>query len=351
MIHYECPKCQTLLESPDRLAGGQDQCPACGQICIVPSQVKEEIREVTAGDPEWEWRTIVSANPERCRKCGRRKGETDPICRACGAGLNWLESLVLGTFFLLLTVGSFGAVIYADEATHRLIGGAIGLFWAFILLGLVHVSIDRFTATKRLPAGFIPLGKVGAVELWDDIVGHDSEKQRSEAVGELERRVDSLQTPVALAMIGAFGSDSWERVDAIERLEDQKLLARIAVRELDESAGMSVVWRLSDEKALSEVAVAGRHLGVCRAALTKVQDEASIYEVAQKAWYDEVRQDAVKNLHDGDMLASIVLEDDDPQLRSLAVPKLRDQAALEMIARTHPQAQVCRASIDRITEQ
>ncbi len=36
MVRYNCPSCDMRLESPDRLAGKQDVCPACGNPCTVP---------------------------------------------------------------------------------------------------------------------------------------------------------------------------------------------------------------------------------------------------------------------------------------------------------------------------
>ena len=36
MIRYKCRKCGATLESSSSLAGKEDKCPICGQVCIVP---------------------------------------------------------------------------------------------------------------------------------------------------------------------------------------------------------------------------------------------------------------------------------------------------------------------------
>ncbi len=36
MINYKCAKCGATLESPGSMAGQQDKCPICGQVCVVP---------------------------------------------------------------------------------------------------------------------------------------------------------------------------------------------------------------------------------------------------------------------------------------------------------------------------
>ena len=36
MIRYKCTKCAATLESPKSMAGKEDTCPLCGQVCIVP---------------------------------------------------------------------------------------------------------------------------------------------------------------------------------------------------------------------------------------------------------------------------------------------------------------------------
>ena len=38
MIQYNCQKCGGTLESPSSMAGQEDQCPLCGQVCTVPQK-------------------------------------------------------------------------------------------------------------------------------------------------------------------------------------------------------------------------------------------------------------------------------------------------------------------------
>ncbi|NBB95940.1 MAG: hypothetical protein GVY16_09405 [Planctomycetes bacterium] len=39
-IRYRCPRCNSVLESPESLAGRDDTCPVCGHICTVPPRKK-----------------------------------------------------------------------------------------------------------------------------------------------------------------------------------------------------------------------------------------------------------------------------------------------------------------------
>lgn len=37
MTRYKCLKCGSTLESPSSVAGQEDECPVCGQVCVVPT--------------------------------------------------------------------------------------------------------------------------------------------------------------------------------------------------------------------------------------------------------------------------------------------------------------------------
>lgn len=46
MIQYKCSHCGTKLESPPGMAGQEDRCPVCGQLCAVPQPKVQKEKEV-----------------------------------------------------------------------------------------------------------------------------------------------------------------------------------------------------------------------------------------------------------------------------------------------------------------
>ncbi|MCD4823995.1 MAG: hypothetical protein K8S55_05270 [Phycisphaerae bacterium] len=40
MIRYKCIKCGSTLESSSSMAGQEDKCPVCGQVCVVPKSIR-----------------------------------------------------------------------------------------------------------------------------------------------------------------------------------------------------------------------------------------------------------------------------------------------------------------------
>ncbi|MHC4982279.1 MAG: hypothetical protein ACYTF6_03810, partial [Planctomycetota bacterium] len=298
------------MESPSSVAGQIEKCPECGfqnrvptdgadeagaptltvrapgddgEIKTKPSsverspsdlakqrnQVQKHKQKRAVGDANWEWRTVLSADPLCCGRCGRRARNREPICTFCGYN-PWPAELAVAAIFLGLAMLGLASVIWVGNVFLRVVGGLVALFfggmfaYGFVLIG------KAFAAIRSLPPDFKPLEKPSDAELWDQIAKHSPADRRSKAVSKLESRIDSLETPVALGVVGAFSSNASVAMTAVGRLQDEGLLAGVVMRQPD--------------------------IGVCRAALARINKEAIVYEVAHNTKREELRRDALAKL-------------------------------------------------------
>jgi hypothetical protein len=153
------------------------------------------------------------------------------------------------------------------------------------------------------------------------------------------------------------GSDVPEiRAGAIVHLQDQALLARIAMKDEAFPVRRVAVDKLTDQVALGQVAVAGQEDGrleyVRSAAIAKLTDQvllaklaveghseafkrltdqSILAQIATTAKYQGQRVEAVMRLTDQDVLAKVAVKDEDIYVREAAVERLTDQTLLANI--------------------
>ena len=161
-----------------------------------------------------------------------------------------------------------------------------------------------------------------------------------------------LALSASITIICLSGCDTDYDQDAVERMTDQDLLAKIAME--DEKAGVrqAAVAKLTDQDLLAKIAMEAKdrivlrkaagevlmdpktelEVHVCLAAVAKLTDQDLLAKIALEAKdWSVLRLAAVEKLTDQALLAKIALEDE-KRVREAAVKVLIDQAALGKIA-------------------
>ena len=98
MINFRCPKCNDMLSVPESVAGEKENCP-CGNICIVPSNVKDV--------------SIICPNPN-CGFKGEGLDRTPGSNRSLG-----LVLVLVGAAILLMCTGNVVKNSLAEEEETR----------------------------------------------------------------------------------------------------------------------------------------------------------------------------------------------------------------------------------------
>jgi hypothetical protein len=135
-----------------------------------------------------------------------------------------------------------------------------------------------------------------------------------------------------LAAMARSGRTPQARLAALERLQDEALLAEIAGRDADASVRRRAVQKITRQDVLASVARRDADDMVRTAAVARLEDQAALSAVAiHGSGFPFARVTAVGRLTDPRLLAEVVLEADDWSLRRTAFGKL-DNAALTRVA-------------------
>jgi hypothetical protein len=146
-------------------------------------------------------------------------------------------------------------------------------------------------------------------------------------------------------------SDEYPRVreSAVKKLIDQKLIAEIAKTAQDRDMRETAVGKLTDQKLLADIAGNDVDPGVCEAAVRNrnFTNQKLLAGIIKTNQHSSVREAAVANITDKDLLAEVALNDNFPRVREAAVrnPSFTDQNLLADILRTDKRPGVRRCVI------
>ena len=116
--------------------------------------------------------------------------------------------------------------------------------------------------------------------------------------------------------------DKGERL--VEKISDQKALARVALEANHWRVRRQAVWNLTDQSALARVALEDKDTSVRKEAIKSLTDQAVLAKIALEDESDFVREAAIKKLNDQTVLAKIAIEDGNPSVRRKAFQSLID---------------------------
>ena len=141
------------------------------------------------------------------------------------------------------------------------------------------------------------------------------------------------------------------RRTAIRRLKNPALLVKVAWTESDQEICKAAIKKLPDDSSLLQVAehfFDDRYF--CSLAINRINDQEMLFRIAQQHIYPECRVAAVKRIDKQELLAGIARFNTDAEARKAAVIGLKDQRELAAIACKDPNSWVRRAAIDRLTD-
>lgn len=139
---------------------------------------------------------------------------------------------------------------------------------------------------------------------------------------------------------------------AISSLKNPNLLVRVARSETDQEICRAAIEKLADDASLLQVA---EHIFddryFCFMAINRINDQQMLYRIAQQHAYAECRVAAIKRLDDQSFLLKIAQQNSDPEARKAAIAGLKNQNELALIALRDPSSWVRRAAIAKLTDQ
>lgn len=144
--------------------------------------------------------------------------------------------------------------------------------------------------------------------------------------GSLYSELSSHLSQSTHAWVACELDDSTVRRAAVERLEDQSLIARIAVEDDDMWVCDAAMKRLFDQQLLAKIAVERQEIkywSIRKTAVEKLTEQTLLAKLALEDEDETVRGAATANLTNQVLLARIAVEDEDWTVRKAAVEKLR----------------------------
>ncbi len=118
------------------------------------------------------------------------------------------------------------------------------------------------------------------------------------------------------------------RLVAVKILNDQILLAEIAVSDAASAVRVVAIEKLENQSLFAKLAISDGSYEVREAALRKMTDQIQLADIAMNAKNHKTREEAVKKITDPLLLADIARTSDIPQIRGEAIMKITDQSLL-----------------------
>ena len=100
--------------------------------------------------------------------------------------------------------------------------------------------------------------------------------------------------------------DKYERSDAVEKINNEKALIRIARNDPVDYVVMLAARKIHNQKVLKELVLSNREYYVRRDALENIRDDEFLFSIAKLDYSSDIRGYAVKSIRNQEMLIHIV---------------------------------------------
>ncbi|MCL2070982.1 MAG: hypothetical protein FWH07_01975 [Oscillospiraceae bacterium] len=115
--------------------------------------------------------------------------------------------------------------------------------------------------------------------------------------------------------------------------------------------GLNSVRRIKDGNKLKRAATNARRHEIRVAAMEKLDDQAILADLAKNASLSDIRRQAAVKLNDQNVIADVAKNDENPTVRSAAIEKLTDQSALTEIVKKEKDKGILLLVVGRLTDQ
>jgi hypothetical protein len=285
--------------------------------------------------PHQEWKILISVNPKRCRRCGEWSSSRESdVCGHC----HRLAPFFPISFVIIFALAFIGLRLISNAPAGwlRFVGWVLALFFGFTTF------LEICDIVKGLPAEFKPKTKLEGIDLLKSILQYDSIEEIKSAATRLAKLPDPLTTPVAQAILAAFGDFTDDiRIKYLKKNQDESILAELAAHDIKHKTALAAVDCISTAKHLKLIALNAMTYAVAKAALSKLIDSQNIEEVAMGSHFPEIQIAAVDRLDSDEARLRIVFNHKDHKTQSSAVRKIRDLESLLSILERHESPLIC----------
>jgi len=173
---------------------------------------------------------------------------------------------------------------------------------------------------------------------------------------ELVRRaaVKRLTAPLVISQIALADSNSVVRALAVMQITDQVLLDNIALHGKFGDTRLAATAKLVDTARAqihyAEIALTDKDWNARNDAIGKLVDQVALEKIAHSGRAGE-RIKAVKKLHRQEVLSEIARNDTDGDVRLAAIEKLDDQPLLYEAFKNDRDQRVCKSALSRLNDQ
>lgn len=157
-------------------------------------------------------------------------------------------------------------------------------------------------------------------------------------------------TPAQLVHEALNSPNSWRRLDAVEQLNDQALLAQVAMKADQNAVGKAAAAKLTDETLLTRIAIESTSWRIAEQAVAGITDESLLTEIATESKSSIVAGAACGKIKSQELLAQIALNAKETSTRGKAVGKLTEQPALLKVALASKDFSLCSKIIKKLTD-
>ena len=168
------------------------------------------------------------------------------------------------------------------------------------------------------------------------------------------KAVEKINDQELIKKIAQTDEHEWVRSEAVRKLLDQKLIAEIAKNDKHWEPRQAAVQMLSEQKLLIEIARTDKEPSVRNSAVEKITDHNVLVMIAKSDEDSSVRKNATEKIIDQSVLIEIARKDNrfEVRIKAVANPHFNDQKILGEIAQNRNEDwQVRRAAVEKITDQ
>ena len=167
-----------------------------------------------------------------------------------------------------------------------------------------------------------------------------------------KKAVEKLDDQQMLAEVAMNDQVSEVRLAAVERLTDQVQLAKVvSFPSPNTNLRLAAIEKLTDQTVLADIAAKDMDVDVCGAAAKRLTDQSGLAEVAVEGIHAEVRHTVVEKLSDEAVLATVASEDDNSDVCRAALRKLTDETVIASVALKNKNSEICVEAVERLTDQ